>query len=434
MNQPATRLLFVLSLILLAVACAKKTPEEKLQEAMEARARRDPLGAIILANEIVQDNTTGPVVLQARQLLVECYIDDKRFGEAHRVLDAILDSVGLDSDEGQQAAAIKIWIYDVNRDRKKALDQTLAFLEGATTGTTFWAQLKLKQADYLLADDQRATAARVLDEVFTNKDLDNIQLDFQALNQLAATYGTTETATAGIQYFQTYLDDSPSTDIKPNVLMVMGHLAQTLEDEKKADEYFEKAFAVFSDMYENATGADLKIPILMRHARALSFKGDTDRAAELLQKGIDDFKSHPNRVGLRFELARLYSDSKRTTEAIAVCRNIAADFHNDTRRAEALFMIASIYMGERDYDKANEEYNSIATLFPNTRLAAQAYMGMQQIKEARRRDAATSAALMFGAGATTPTTTLTSPTATMPTTQTTVTDIPDEATTNPATP
>ena len=96
---------------------------------------------------------------------------------------------------------------------------------------------------------------------------------------------------------------------------------------------------------------------------------------------------------------------------------------------------------EGEYDKANEEFSTIATLYPNTRIAAQAQMGMQQVREARRRDAATSAALMFGAGATTPTTTLTSPTTslTSPTTEnreaeTTVIDIPDEPTTNTAKP
>jgi len=395
----------------LSFSCAKKTPEEKFQDAVDALQKRDPLGAIILAHEILRENTSGTLALRARWLLFECYALDRNFKECGRVLNEVIDQAGLDSDDGQQAARYKIDIYAATRQTTAALEQTRSFLEGATTGTAFWGELMLRVGDHLRAVDQATTAQEVFAQVLNNNEVPEA-FHFGALERLTATYATTDSASAGIEFFENYLADKPSTDIVPNVCMIMGHLATVLDEKDRAENLFSKGFAAFEQMYEEATGADRKIAVLIRYARAYNFKGDLEQTVALLQKGLKEFPTSPMRLRLFYELAAAYANNEKYDRAIEVYREIPAQFPNHNGRLEAYFLAAECHRLQNNYDEAVKDYQEIMALLPGTQWAQRAYQEIRRTELLRRKEAETSATLALRAAqATSPTATLTTATA-----------------------
>jgi tetratricopeptide (TPR) repeat protein len=382
----------VVLLTMLVNSCAKKTPEEKLQEAAESLQKRDPLGAIVLAHEVLRENTTGTLALQARWLLFQCYSADRNIKECRRVLNEIIDQVGLRQPEGQNAAAMKIQTYSVVGQTTEALVQTVNFLQAATPGSPFWADLSLARGNFLRSLNQATSAAKVLGLVLTNKQVTDSNR-WQALGALEACYGTTATANAGIEFLQAYLDDQPSTNIVPDVYMVMGPLAEVLKQKERADAFYNKGFEAFSHLFDTVSGAENKIAILLRYGQAHYFKGDLEQATTLVQKALKDYPTSPRRIELFYRLAQMYAGKEKYDKAIEVCRQIPQEFANDPRRVQALFMIAEMHARQRKWDDAVKDLQEITVLFPGTDVAQRAGMALRQVETLKRKEAETSATL-----------------------------------------
>jgi len=376
----------------LLVACAKQTPEHKLQQAQEALMKRDPLGAIVLAHEVLRENTTGSIALQARQLLFNCHYAGRDIKACRLVLNDIITQMGLGDPSGQAAAQWKIQTYVAVRQTTEALAQTRSFLQAVTTGTAFWAGLMVKQGDLLRATNQLTTAQQVYAQVFLQPDLAE-QQRFDSLDRLAGSYATTQSAAAGIQFFEKYLSDAPSTDTIPHVYMVMGHLKTVSKQPDEAKSLYHKGYDAFEQAYQAASGADEKTIILMQYARAHEFAGDIEEAAALLRKGLQDFPTSSRRINLYYNLAALYANNKKYDEAIAICREIPSQFPNDPRRVNSYFMAADCHREQKKFDVAMGDYREIIALFPGQRFAQDAMMKMRETEEMRRREAETSATL-----------------------------------------
>lgn len=412
MIRKCTFLSIVMVAFALVLSCAKKTPEEKIQDAIDLLQKRDPLGAIVLAHEVLRENTTGPLALQARAVLLRCYMSERNFKESHRVLDEILTEVGLDRPEGQFAARTKIDTFLATRETTKALEQTLSFLEGATTGTTFWAELMMRRGMYLRDRDQRTTAAESFAQVLTNPDL-RFQERFPAIEQLYLTFATTESAKAGVDFLQRVLEDNPTTDIIPNVYMIAGQLAGLAEDEERKKELFARGFSAFERQYEEATGADEKIRILVYYSRGKLAAGEVEEAAALVRKGLDAFPTSPMRINLYYHLAGIYKEHEMFDKAIEIYREIPSLFPNDPDRVHAYFHVADSHRRQKKFDLAKADLLEIRTLFPDPRTQAMAMRQLQYTNYLQRKEEETSATLAFQeALATSATVTLTTATAT----------------------
>jgi len=393
-----------------AVSCAKKTPEQKLRDAVAALQKRDPFGAIMLANEVLRENTTGPVALQARALLVQCHMASNDIRACRLVLNDIMDQVGLETPEGQAAAYQKIRTYEIVRQTTEALAQTQSFLQTVTSGTTFWADLMLKRGDLLRATDQLTTAQKVYAEVFRdNRISESDRLD--SLNRLGSCYATTQSAPAGIQILEQYLADKPSTETVPHVHMMVGYLHSVLKQTDLSKAEYNKAFEVFERLYQTASGADEKIGVLISYAAAHKFAGEVDQAATLLREGLQKFPTSSKRIDLYYNLAILFRNSDKYDEAIAICREIPSQFPNDPRRVDSYFVAADCRRRQKKYDAAGADYREIIALFPGTNYARYAMIEIRRTEDLKRREAETSATLAAAAAATSPTLSLTTGTA-----------------------
>jgi len=406
MNRTIAMLaILVVSLGILA-SCAKKTPEEKLKDAVEAYQKGDPLGAIVLAHEILNEETTGPVVLQARWLLAQSYINDRQWGQAHTMLDAILDQTGLNDPIGQQAAFNKVAAFELSGQRPKALQQIANFSEGVTTGTPFWAQLQLRRAELLLKDNQLTTAQQVTAQILTHPQVPE-EARGAALEALRHSYSTTETARAGIEYLETYLKDNPSTQIVPDVYLNMADLAKLIDDKESANRYYDEVLKALQTRYEQATGFNEQGPLIMRTAWTHGQKGDYEKGVALLEKTLEDFRTYPDRITMHYLIVRLYGDNKQYDKAIEVARRIQTEYLEDPRRVGAYFAVAEMLLSKKDYDGAGNEYRQVLSLFPGTEAAGQANMGIRRVEFVRRQDLAaaeTTGTLGLTDTSTTPTT------------------------------
>jgi tetratricopeptide (TPR) repeat protein len=413
MTRTVARLTLVAMLVGLAIACAKKTPKEKLADAFEALQKNDPLGAIVQANDVLREVSSGTVAIQARALLFNCYFRNRHFKECHRVLGEILDETGLDNADGTWAARMKLRTYEEARLTTDALTQARSFLEAATTGTPFWAELKMREGGYLLAMDRLTTAQQVFADVLTNPEVPE-EAHFAALDRLTVCYRTTDTARAGIEFFQQYLDDEPSTNLVPNAYMLIGYLASLVDEDQLSSTSYQRGFEAFDALYDQVSGAEKKSEVLMRYALARNYKGDVDKAIELIRKGLKEFPINQKRLDLYYQLVEIYASNERYDEAIEVCRQIPSEFPNNPERIRSYFLIAQIHREQKKYKEAIEDYQEIMALFPQTRLAQQASYAIRYTEFIARKEAETSATLALESGATTGTETLT--TGTLPTT------------------
>jgi tetratricopeptide (TPR) repeat protein len=216
---------------------------------------------------------------------------------------------------------------------------------------------------------------------------------FEALGRLEGSYATTKSATAGIAFFKQYMADAPSTAIVPDVYRIMGHLANVMKDKNDEDEFYRKCFEAFQRMYDNASGAQEKVVVLMRYAYAHHFKGDLDPAVSLLQKGLKDFPTAANRLDLYYELADLYFRNQKFDKAVETCRQIPLEFPNDQRRIRSYFTIADCHLYQKKYDDAVKDLQEIIALFPSTEYAYRANQAIRYTEAMRRKEAETSATL-----------------------------------------
>ncbi|MCX8036857.1 MAG: tetratricopeptide repeat protein [Candidatus Sumerlaeia bacterium] len=376
------------------LSCAQKTPEEKLQDAAEALKKRDPLGAIVLAREVLRDHTTGTIALQARWLLYQCYAVDRNPRECNRILDEIIAQTGFGSPHGQQAALQRVQTFAAMRQTTAALEQANAFLEvkDIQPGSPFWLNLMFMRAELLLQLDQVTTAQKALASILRTWDApENARKD--ALDQLENTYATTQSAATGIEFFQTHLADEPSTTIRPEVYRVMGRLAALLKDKEREEAFYGKCFEHYERMYQEAAGAEAKIAVLRHYAGARHMKGDIEGSAALLKKGLAEFPTASSRIDLYYQLASLYGFNGRFDEAIEVCRTIPQEFPNDPRRVRAYFMIAECHLQQKKYDAAIGDCREIIALFPGQAPAQEATRAIRMIEALRRQEAETSATL-----------------------------------------
>jgi len=350
------------------------------------------MGAIVMANELLRENTTGTLALQARWLLYNCYLADRNIKECRRVLDEMIHQAGLKDPIGQRAARERIRTYAITQQTTVALAQTESFIQAVKPGTPFWADLMLTRSYFLRALDQLTSAQKVLAQVLTDKEVPEGGR-VQALELLGGAYETTKTAAAGIGFFQKYLDDQPTTSVVPDVWRIMARLASVVKDKEREEKFWAKCFESFGQMYDQATGADNKITILVRYARAHNLKGEVEQAAELIQKAIKDFPTSPSRLALYYELGKLYFNNEKYDKAIEAYRKVTTEFPNDPMRADAYLFIAKAHAQQKKYDAAIADCEEIKALFPNTQYAQGAAMGIKSIEAMRRKEAETSATL-----------------------------------------
>jgi tetratricopeptide (TPR) repeat protein len=414
-----------------ALSCAKKTAEDKFNEAVQSYQQRDALNAVVLATEILQEQTTGPLAMKTRVLLYNIYLGNRDYKGARTMLDEIINARGLNSPEGQEAARRRIETYSREGRPRDALLQATSFLDAVTTGSDFWAELMLGRSGYFLQQNELTTAQKVIETVLATKGVSERSM-FEALPQIDGAFATTDSAKTGVRILQTFLDTNATTRIQPNILMVMGHLSDVAKDKEQAEQYYQKAFKIYDERYERASGADAKIRVLIEYARARSFREDSEGAVKLLQKGIDEFRAEPNRIELYFVIAEIYAGSKQHDKAIEAGRTVQAEFTNDPNRPRAYFMIAQVLAQQKKFDEAEEELRNVMKLFPNTQYAQQAARLGQSIAYFRRADANTSAALALKSTTSSMTTTSTAPIT--PTTATAQAPQPAETTASSQTP
>jgi len=345
-----------------------------------------------LAHEVLRDSTTGPLALEARKILFGCHYMGGDIKACRMVLSDIISQVGLNTPDGQDAARYRIQTYQAFRLTTDALTQTHEFLHAATTGTAFWADLKMTEGDLLRESNQLTTAQNVYAQVFQDKAIDD-QRRFKLLARLATVYATTQSAAGGIEFFEKYLADEPSTTTIPHTYMILGQLSSLNKQTEPSKAFYNKAFEAFGQMYERASGADEKIDVLIQYARACEFAGELDKAATLLQKGLQDFPTSSRRINLYYTLAELLARNKKYDEAMAVYREIPTQFPNDPKRVNAYFYIADCHRMQKKFEAAVADYQEIMALFPGTPFAQNAARAVRDTEEMRRREAETTATL-----------------------------------------
>jgi hypothetical protein len=115
MKRYVLLLLAISALAICLFACAKKSAQDKLNEAQAALERQEPLDAIIKAKEVIRDYPDDQAALDAHMLLAQCYYMSRDLDRCREHLKAVIDKLGLADPRAHIALENTLTTYLVER-------------------------------------------------------------------------------------------------------------------------------------------------------------------------------------------------------------------------------------------------------------------------------------------------------------------------------
>jgi len=157
-----------------------------------------------------------------------------------------------------------------------------------------------------------------------------------------------------------YAKDYPQSRNAADALYRVAECSYLLSDLKNAEEEFQ----AFLEKHPKHELAEWALPYLADTQLRLN---KPDRSAETFQKSIEQFPSGRLVEDSKFGLARSYEVQKKTDEAIALYRQIAAD-HASPRAAQSQFNLAACEFDSGRFAEASKDYELLVSEFPESNL------------------------------------------------------------------
>lgn len=355
--------ILALVLGLIALGCAGKTEEERLQEAQKMAREHNLLGAIIAYQEFLKKFPESPLRVNAQAGLAQCYMMEKDYPKAREALDAVIQKAGGASSEvGFRAVMMKLGTYTQERKMDEALKEALSTSASLKMATPAVQQAFQYQIANLLGASKRFDEAlEIYGNITSRKAVtkDDQVAHVESLKRMVDIYITQKNAPQAILTYQNYLEKNSGGDIE---LELRRNLGKLLKDQGRTDEsrtQLDAAEAIARKRFEEAKKDEDKAVMMMSISDINDLRGDGATAKKMLRQVIDDYPMGP-------------------------------------LRPTAMRLLADQLARDGDLESAMGMLAQIADVYPNTRQAADAMQRLQILRQAKSGDAKTSATQTTG--------------------------------------
>jgi len=319
--------LILAALILIAIGCQKKKPEDLLAEADLKMRRGDVIGARIDLKELLNKQPLSrEIEAKAHYSLSRCYYFEKDFIQARAQLNEVYKILGPKNQLGQDSFKIILTTYRVEKQFKEGIKEAEALIKTLPPDDMFSLELNCMTADLML-DDQNTTGAISLLEKLVQAGKDH-EHRLPALERLVAIYAAQKKFDDAIKTYGDYIDKYGDDKTRNNLIAGQAFYYEQKGDVDRAREYYDKAVLGFRSVMEKT-----------------------------LDKG--------EKADLNFSLARTFEIQKKFEEARKEYQTIFEKYPDTIDAQPARVAIGDTYYMEGKKEKALEYFQNLLKLNPN---------------------------------------------------------------------
>jgi len=326
MKRALITLIFA-ALILIAIGCQKKKPEDLLAEADLKMRRGDVIGARIDLKELLNKQPLNrEIEAKAHYSLSRCYYYEKDFIQTRAQLNEVYKILGPKNQLGQDSFKIILTTYRVEKQFKEGIKEAEALIKTLPPDDMFSFELSCMIADLML-DDQNTTGAISYLEKLVQAGKDH-EHRLPALERLVAIYAAQKKFDDAIKTYGDYIDKFGDDKIRGNLIAGQAYYYEQKGDIARAREYYDNAVRGFRAVIEKT-----------------------------LDKG--------EKADLNFSLARTFEIQKKFEEARKEYQTIFEKYPDTIDAQPARIAIGDTYYMEGKKEKALEYFQNLLKFNPN---------------------------------------------------------------------
>ena len=307
-------LLLCAGLILAFSGCAKKNPEEKLQQAEIKMRNNDLIGARIELKELLEENREGPVATQARFLLGQAYFYERDFESARQYLNQALKEFGLQDDRGRLSLDMILNTYAVEKRFEEGIAKAKEIMEPLPPENDIGFRVKTQIAD-LLAMDGRTTESLQYVQKLVQEGVTHQQRTY-ALEKVVYLMVSQQKYEEAVEAYEDYLEKYPDYEDKNDLLAGIGYFYSKQGQEEKGEEYFQQAREGYDEAMEETLDKNRKAELMYRKGKSYELSGEFEQARDVYNKIVQEFPESELRTQAIFAAGDSYVMQDKRKEAL----------------------------------------------------------------------------------------------------------------------
>lgn len=337
----------------LAVGCAQKTPEEKLQQAREYAQNQAYWDAIAVCEDIIKTAPPGdPAAREALLILADCSIRTGNMTKLRVYLNDYIDQYGIEHEEGINSFQnlIKSYIEEAQRSndpaqieeaQQKVLELIDEQFENMSADSPFRFRLQALRASLLQMMGNHDEAIEIYMSILNDLEAPLVQRQ-RAMDAATQSFVNQEDLEGAVSMIQDMLGKDLDSALRPYAYMMIANIYKHEEKEEQYQEYKQLMKDAFRQQMEKVPGADAKTQIMIGEAQALFSIQEFEEAKEILTDAIEKFPNSPMALQSRFLLAQAMLQQNNMDGALQELTTIVEKYPNTPAAQNASQMIQAI--------------------------------------------------------------------------------------------
>jgi tetratricopeptide (TPR) repeat protein len=267
--------------------CTGRTPEERLQQAIEYYKQQDALSAEAEAKKVIEKTAIDdPAGIQARMLMARIAFNEKRFDDAIAHIEPALDKVSQKEQIGTQLMQTYLMLLQENGRFDDALKKMDEMEKTYGNDASVMANLKVGRIDIQTKAGQ-TTAARTA--LLKLKDETTSPAELKLYRELIArTYERDKDTTGAIEFYRNELESNAKTDEDRRFLAAtLAVNASVIGDYDKVRSYLTQATELYDKAVEAELNAGKKTYLILELAELYGAVGNLAAARRGFQSVYD---------------------------------------------------------------------------------------------------------------------------------------------------
>lgn len=287
--------ILLLPALLLAAGCRKKSPEEQLNEALEALRKGDLIGVTYKCENIIEAAPESEAAKQARMLLAQAMADSNDMAGARETWQDVIDNNDFE-DRLAQAAFLRI----VNSHAAEGnLDEALGYIETTSetlkTAPDFFKNVQMQKAQ-LLMEKRDLEGARNLLTVMAQSDTE--QESFAALRMLGGVLVELGEHEEAIGQYESFMERFPESSLQPTLLWGVASIKKLAAEEEQdsirkeamredSDKLYAQSLSLLEEKRANEILPEKKQNLLLQMAQIKIEMGHLEDAMAMLTAELE---------------------------------------------------------------------------------------------------------------------------------------------------
>ncbi len=320
--------------------CDRRTPDERLQTAVEFYQQGDQLSAEMEAQKVVEKAPEDPASIQANMLLAQIYASQNRFDEAEIQMKSALDNVSQLDPMGKEVLRIYLALLNTQQKYDAALDTVSKYQQEYAEDPGTSLSLLMAGVEIQTMAGQTTAARETLNDVVAQTTAPEELTIYRQM--YVSTFMRDGNTTAAIDYLEVHLPETKNPEVRRGLMGALAQLYGANDDYAKSRFYLEDLTTSFIDALRQELDVRGRVSLVLQLGQSYLELGNLPGGRRVFQTLYDSNPSDPQALvaavnGLTQTLLR-QGDTSATANLLkdAATRHPEAPFAEQLQRMEEL--------------------------------------------------------------------------------------------------